>query len=765
LVNANAASTAAGSTKFYSPTPSGVMIHTSITNGCGTCHETGSTWLGISLYPKTVTASASGNVYTGFNTRPVQSPTTGTATAFYDLSHPPGTSDCSNCHGSTVNFSAAAVPSNHIPFNTGTACNLCHTNLGTGGTPVSSATDFSTFPTVAVIHQYSTSYTCTQCHGAANAATYANSATSFGITSPAKTKAGVTISPAHIPYGVVDCKVCHTAANTVTTYADFTGGLFSHTGITTGCATCHGAGITTTSFKGVTAIVAIPASTTTNGPSTHIPYSAACEACHSGSTPTTLLAVTSTGTGFATPLVANATIHTNSTSFTCKTCHERGYQWTGMAKYTRAPATFSSSAPATTAYTGFQTRPGTTGVGLYGYTDANHVGGGLDTGDCSTCHAGTTQFTAEGKPAGHMPTTVSTCTTCHAIAGDYSYSPSANGAFTAGSLTSLASLHTGITTGTVTYTAATLATKTCSTCHVAGTGGTSGTAPFAGCATQATCSSPIAISYQPKMMSAIAKHVPISTLDCNACHAVFTAFGTTTKMGSTGHANVKTAAMACMSCHEAGMSWTNANVTVRPSGHTKTKAAPNDCGNSGCHTYNGGFRALLKPVMRGALVSPETSRVRPDLQTGMLTRGSLGNSYDHANVRSGQCKTCHDGKLASGMPARHLMVTNSCDTCHRPTSWTPAQFSHNGVSANTCMACHNGISASAKPPGHFMTARSCDSCHKSIGWTPVQYQHISPQYQPSPGVLTCTGCHITNGEIIPRQMRGLNRTKPIPVGP
>ena len=365
-----------------------------------------------------------------------------------------------------------------------------------------------------------------------------------------------------------------------------------------------------------------------------------------------------------------------------------------------------------------------------------------------------------------MPTTVTTCTTCHAVAGDYSYAPATTmGTFTAGSLTSLANLHTGITTGQVTYTAATLATKTCSTCHVAGTGGTSGTAPFAGCATQATCSSPPAISYQPKMMSAIAKHIPIGTLDCNACHAVFTAFGTTTKMGSIGHANAKIAALACLSCHEKGLSWTNASVTTRPSGHSGSKAAPNDCGNSGCHTYNGGFRALVRPVMRGALVSPETSRVRPDLQTGMTTRGSLGNNFDHANVKSGQCKTCHDGKLASGMPARHLMVNSSCDTCHRPTSWTPAQFSHNGVSANTCIACHNGISASAKPPGHFMTARSCDSCHKTIGWKPVQYQHISPQYQASAGVLTCTGCHVTNGEIIPRQMRGLNRTKPIPVGP
>ncbi len=769
VISGNAASITAGNTKFYSPMPSGVMIHTSIINGCSACHETGMTWLGVGLYPKTMTTTAAGNVYTGFNTRPVvSSQSAATPTAFYIPGHPTGTADCSTCHGSTVNFSAAALPTNHIPYNTGTACNLCHTNLGTGSVPVSSATDFSSIPAVSVIHQYSTSYKCSQCHSAANATTYANSAVPFAITSPAKTKAGVAIN--HIPYGTSECNVCHTAPNSVSTYADFTGGLFTHTGITTGCAACHGAGITTSTFIGVTAIVAIPASTTVNGPNTHIPYAATvgCEVCHAGSTPTALLGVTSTGTGFATPLVANTTLHNNSTSFSCMTCHERGYQWLGMGKYTRAPLTFSSTAPATTAYTGFQTRPGVSG-GTYGYNDPNHAGtpaNSLDTADCATCHIGTTQFTGEGKPAGHMPTTAATCVTCHGTAGDYSYFPAANGAYAAGSLTSLANLHTGITGGQVTFTAATLAKKTCTTCHVAGTGGTSGTAPFAGCAKQdITCTSPPSISYQPKMMSAIAKHVPISTLDCNACHAVFTAFGTTTKLGSIGHANVKLAAMACMSCHEAGLTWTNASPKTRPSNHTKTKAAPNDCGNSGCHTYNGGFRALLSPIMRGALVSPDTSRVRPDLQTGMLTRGSLGNTYDHSNVKSGQCKNCHDGKLASGMPARHLMVTTSCDICHRSTSWLPAQFSHNGVSPNTCMACHNGLKASTKPSGHFMTSRSCDSCHKTIAWVPVQYQHMSPQYQPSPTVLTCTGCHITNGEIIPRQMRGLNRTKPIPVGP
>ena len=141
------------------------------------------------------------------------------------------------------------------------------------------------------------------------------------------------------------------------------------------------------------------------------------------------------------------------------------------------------------------------------------------------------------------------------------------------------------------------------------------------------------------------------------------------------------------------------------------------------------------------------------------------NTFDHQGVQGGQCKTCHDGKRASGLPARHLMTTVSCDTCHRTSAWTPAQFTYPGIAPNTCMTCHNGISATARPAGHFMTARSCDNCHKTNGWTPVTYAHLSAAYQPGSAALTCISCHVTDSEIIPRQMRATVRSKPTPLGP
>jgi hypothetical protein len=177
------------------------------------------------------------------------------------------------------------------------------------------------------------------------------------------------------------------------------------------------------------------------------------------------------------------------------------------------------------------------------------------------------------------------------------------------------------------------------------------------------------------------------------------------------------------------------------------------------------MEASVHPIMRSALVNPALGRLLPNLQTNQPGRGALGNSFDHQGVEVGKCKGCHDGQRAAGMPPRHLMVTMSCDTCHRTTAWVPAQFDHGSVAPNTCLVCHNGMSASGKPSGHFMSARTCGSCHDSSNWLPVKYLHLSTAYKALPDKLTCVSCHTSNSEIIARQMRALPRTKPIPVGP
>jgi hypothetical protein len=764
-----------GNSGFYTPAPLGKDIHSAVKGNCSLCHEAPFTWTGMAKYPikTTLNAATSETLYTGFNTRPtvnaaaVNSPQLG--------GHPP-TGDCSLCHGSTDNFSAIAKGNNHIPTAPNALCQSCHTNVN------ATNKDYSSPPSHLAIHANgptNTSTNCAQCHDTANSAKYSRAAVNGN---PAYTVVGATTkgvngaASSHVPYSnVSNCTGCHTAAAT-TSYTSFAGGLYSHTGITTGCETCHGAPMLTTTFQGTLNVVTMTNYAQGPGTDAHIPAAnnATCEDCHKASVPAGLVSAVAAstaprGTGFyKNALPTSGEIHSKLTlQSDCLVCHDSTKTWGNMAlAYPRNYTAITTVVGAQ--YKGFNTRP-ISGGGGFSIADANHP-----VGKCGDCHLNFDYFDGVGKPQDHMPTSVSSCTTCHLAPPDYSYA--------ANKLASDSVLHTGITTTPlVKFTTKTLGDpKTCVTCHVGGTG-VSGTAPFAGCSSQSSpsCKSPIPRDYQPT--PAPSNHLPIGNVDCIGCHKATgtnftfagTDMGTTNNIDATTmHSNVKTAGVQCQACHEAGYETKWAGVTFsaktqtrKPSAHTSTKSkAPNDCVN--CHAFSDGKfnRAMLRPIIRAARGGIGANRLLPNQQADITTRGSLGNTFDHQGVEVGKCKTCHDGKQASGMPARHLMVTTSCDTCHRTTVWTPAQFSHNGISPNTCLACHNGLSATTKPAGHFMTPRSCDSCHKTMGWKPVSYSHMSPNFRATADAQTCVACHITNSEIIPRQARAQNRVKPV-VGP
>ena len=752
-----------GSTLFKTPAPTTAQIHGGISGSCATCHEAGSVWLDSTLYPPSSTVFTAGATYTGFITRPAPTQNA-SGNGVVDGNHPAlSAGDCSKCHGSTADFDITAKPANHIPTLATATCVSCHTQMG-------STNDFSVLPAWSDIHNNAPTpgSNCAQCHSAANAPTYAIAALGYTVKAP---------SANHVPLaGSTACETCHVGtgssiavATSIGTGASFNGSSYSHSGITTGCATCHGSGISGSSFANIPYITAIAASTTAMGTSTHIPYSAPCESCHLSNVPTGqnalpsgAVSVASGTTGFKLTLSAalNSAVHSGVTS--CGSCHEKDNEWLGMSLSGFSPPTTTGTGTAAT-YSGWLTRPYASPATANGIADSAHASGSLATADCSQCHAVGTSFSAAAQPAGHMPTTTSTCSSCHPTAGDY-------GTTTLGTL---ANLHTGVTDSvTKLTTVAAVSNTSCVACHTAWTAGTANRAPFAGCTTlQASCASPPPVTYQPALMTKVGTHVPIGTLDCSACHSSEASFASTL-MGATGHSNATTGGDKCLSCHESTMAapyWTNVvgasgqAFQVRPGSHTGSKAAPNDC--SGCHSFGTKFASSVKPSRRSAGVNPDINRLRPIAQNGLGGRGQLGNSFNHQGVMVGQCKSCHDGQHATGLPPRHLMVLLSCDSCHRTSSWTPAQFSHAGVPANTCMNCHNGLSASAKPAGHFITVRSCDSCHKTSGWLPVTYSHLSPAYQQGAGPLMCVSCHVTNSEVIPHQMRGATRGRPTGNGP
>jgi hypothetical protein len=270
---------------------------------------------------------------------------------------------------------------------------------------------------------------------------------------------------------------------------------------------------------------------------------------------------------------------------------------------------------------------------------------------------------------------------------------------------------------------------------------------------------------------------------------VFTAF---TGINMTGNPNmhtaVKTATPACMSCHDATCSATKPcstytgifvwkltgqskmstksgakNIYTRADKNTSDHQTHTDCTN--CHknitAYSvfSGALATIKPVIRSAM--------RPSLPRGIPGSADPGTNeaaaaFDHQGVHSGECLSCHNGQTATGLPNKHYQTKSSCDVCHRTTAWTPALFDHKGVVQGQCQTCHQGFAASAKPASHFVTSRSCDTCHRTVDWLPALYQHLSPAYRPTADKTTCVSCHVTNGEIIPRQLRGNVRPRPVP---
>jgi hypothetical protein len=104
----------------------------------------------------------------------------------------------------------------------------------------------------------------------------------------------------------------------------------------------------------------------------------------------------------------------------------------------------------------------------------------------------------------------------------------------------------------------------------------------------------------------------------------------------------------------------------------------------------------------------------------------------------GRCSTCHNGQKATGKPSDHVTTTSQCDTCHKTAGWIPATFVHDASTVGQCSTCHNGQKATGKPSDHITTTSQCDTCHKTAGWIPATFVHDAST------VGQCSTCH--NGQ-------------------
>src|SRR5882672_950219 len=123
----------------------------------------------------------------------------------------------------------------------------------------------------------------------------------------------------HIAFGSAACESCHTASNFTTFVISNKSPPMDHAAVASlSCASCHGLGL---SWAGIPATVVEPVN--------HVPIgSTACTSCHSA-------------TDFSTFVIANAVPPMNHTGFTsgCTACHGPGMSWVGTPAVKTLPAT------------------------------------------------------------------------------------------------------------------------------------------------------------------------------------------------------------------------------------------------------------------------------------------------------------------------------------------------------------------------------------------------------------------------------------------
>jgi hypothetical protein len=676
---------------------------------CSTCHTTAnwnSTALPAGHMPNPGNQAC--------NTCHTAAPTNYATMASVAALHTGITSGCATCHGVTQltfynnndNPKAAVLTPAHIPILSGTDCGACHTsNFVTGG--------FGPMNMTQAKHA-SVTTTCTTCHeaglnfylGAANPGLQGRPAdhTTGQMVAPndcslCHTTANwnSTALPAgHMPNpGNQACAVCHTGAPS--NYATMASITVLHTGISSGCASCHG--VTQLTFynnnDNPKAAVLTPA---------HIPIlsGADCGACH---------AANFVAGGFG-PMNMTQAKHA-SVATTCVTCHEAGKSFY-----------MGAASPA------LQGRP------------ADHTSGQMVApNDCSLCHT-TANWNSTALPAGHMPNPGNQgCSVCHTAA------PS--------NYTTLASntvLHTGISSGCLTCHGAPNATPpvfynnftpkdaVLSPVHI----------PTSTTACE-KCHAVSFASFSGTTMSN-AKHTAMFSViggKCDGCHESGLAFYGVSNL--TTRPNGHHVGQDCSGCHSPNNWGGNAAKKAVTSSATargvvtSVVGAPTAAGQTAAANGRAvGTNTLASPlvaaVARGGAANPSHAGVTSNCfscHNGVLAAGKgaahvasnnacqnchttlawLPARFDHQG-QTASCFSCHNGVTAAGKPPKHVATPEDCSACHGVLSWSVARFSHIGISA-VCSTCHNGFAAVGKPINHVVTVQDCAACHTTLSWTTV----------------------------------------------
>jgi len=620
------------------------------------------------------------------------------------------TGNCGLCHGNNVttliwatNFKPkdALLTPLHIPYLAGTDCSSCHasTNYAVGG--------FGPTNMSAAKHAFVPT-TCNTCHetgrsfylGASTPAlqarppnhlTSSNAQEATGDCSACHNTSSWTTTalPAgHMPNpGAQACTVCHIAAPA--NYTTFASIAVLHTGISAGCAQCHGTTQLTfynNSYNPKSAVLTPP----------HIPILSLtdCGSCH---------AANYVAGGFG-PMNMTQAKHAFVPAG-CNTCHEAGRSFY-----------MGAASPA------LQGRP------------ADHTTGQMVApNDCGICHS-TANWNTTALPAGHMPNPANQgCTVCHTGAPANYKTLAAN-----------AVLHTGIGSGCSTchgapngaapvfylnYTPK--AASGLSPPHIP-----SGSTPCE------NCHAITFTSFSGTTMSS-SKHTLLladTGGTCDQCHEIGKSFygvHNLTVRPSPGHGSGRD----CNGCHSPN-DWggNSAKKAAAPAAGKTTIGLVVNTGMAsrrlsgapepGSALRNGAMGVGIARMSHAGVVSNCVSCHNGVLASGKGAAHIASNTacenchttfawlparFEHRGVTA-SCAGCHNGVQASGKPTRHVVTLQDCSSCHGTLSWQSATFSHLSLAA-TCQSCHNGITATGKQLQHVSTTLDCSSCHSTTGWT------------------------------------------------
>jgi hypothetical protein len=687
--------------------------------------------------------------------------------------------ECSVCH-STISWSGAVF--NHEGISGG--CRQCHNgvtatglpsaHIPTGGAPCESChspTNFTTFAGAVMDHSAVAGMPCANCHEAGRSFIGVTITTRPGPPHPATGDCGTCHSststftglsqlpPNHLPTSQ-PCSQCHS------NLADFSIFTMSHQGITSGCANCHGAGLS---------FVNMAPPTLKEFPPNHIPTgSLACESCHS----------TTNFTTFA----GTAMTHSAVTAISCSACHEAGKSFVGSPPIvTRPPAPHVATGECSNCH--FST---TTFAGATGTLPANHIPlPAADGGNCSLCHTNANDFSIYTM---NHTGIANNCAQCHGAGLSFAnigppalkepptglpaHIPTGNAAC------ELCHSPTNFTTfaGTTIKHAA-VAGKPCVTCHELGMswygianlwvrdgpnhhkgqdcGGSGCHSPRDGSGGGRGNAVTARVS---------AKATPAASAPATAAARAGVA-GTAT--GGLAAATGGPGAIAAFAGGAGGLATTAGQHAAAPGGPS---AATLGTATAGLVAATGGPAAATarpgaaSPLTSGApIANPGTSFGRsnhPDTagtRCATCHRASAGMSrlhvattasceschttlawmpvsrVDHLQVK-GPCASCHNGTIATRMSHRHVAVTRTCDGCHTTNAWTPARFDHVAAAQRPCTGCHDRVHASGLPRNHIPTVKQCDSCHGTFAWTPAKLDH---------SILTagCAACHNNAGAV------------------